>query len=88
MCRSLETFTVNATSGAVLVSKGASLDRETRSIYYANIQAKDGGDMMNTALLEIYVLDENDNAPIVTGSYFISVEEGQNVSMEVKVGAG
>uniref|UniRef100_A0A8B9VCP1 Cadherin-related family member 2 n=1 Tax=Anas zonorhyncha TaxID=75864 RepID=A0A8B9VCP1_9AVES len=80
----LATFTVNATSGAVLVSPGASLDRETRSIYYANIQAKDGGDMMNTALLEIYVLDENDNAPIVTGSYFISVEEGQNVSMEVK----
>ncbi|XP_068554359.1 cadherin-related family member 2 [Anas acuta] len=80
----LATFTVNATSGAVLVSPGALLDRETRSIYYANIQAKDGGDMMNTALLEIYVLDENDNAPIVTGSYFISVEEGQNVSMEVK----
>lgn len=88
MCHSLATFTVNATSGAVLVSPGASLDRETRSIYYANIQAKDGGDMMNTALLEIYVLDENDNTPIVTGSYFISVEEGQNVSMEVKVGAG
>uniref|UniRef100_A0A8B9CGN0 Cadherin related family member 2 n=1 Tax=Anser brachyrhynchus TaxID=132585 RepID=A0A8B9CGN0_9AVES len=79
-----ETFTVNATSGAVLVATGASLDRETRSIYYANIQAKDGGGMVSTALLEISVLDENDNAPIVTGSYFISVEEGQNVSTQIK----
>ncbi|XP_050569639.1 cadherin-related family member 2 [Cygnus atratus] len=79
-----ETFTVNATSGAVLVTKGALLDRETRSIYYANIQAKDGGGMVSTALLEISVLDENDNAPIITGSYYISVEEGQNVSTQVK----
>ncbi|XP_035168266.1 cadherin-related family member 2 isoform X1 [Oxyura jamaicensis] len=79
-----ETFTVNAKSGAVLVAKGALLDRETRSIYYANIQAEDGDNMVSTALLEISVLDENDNAPIVTGSYFISVEEGQNVSTEIK----
>ncbi|NXL86167.1 CDHR2 protein, partial [Alectura lathami] len=79
-----ETFMVNATSGAVLVRNGSLLDRETRSIYYANLQAKDGGNMVGTTLLEITVLDQNDNAPIVTGSYFISVEEGQNVSTQIR----
>ncbi|NXG53765.1 CDHR2 protein, partial [Psilopogon haemacephalus] len=77
-------FTVNATTGAVLVQNGNLLDRETRSIFYANLQAKDGGNLVGTTVLEITVLDENDNAPIVIGSYFISVEEGQNVSTQIQ----
>lgn len=77
---------VNATSGAVLVRNGSLLDREMRPVYYANLQAKDGGNMMGTTLLEITVLDKNDNEPIIIGSYFISVEEGQNVSTQIKVG--
>ncbi|XP_068265501.1 cadherin-related family member 2 [Nyctibius grandis] len=77
-------FTVNATTGAVLVQNGSLLDRETRSIYYANLQAKDGGNLVGTTVLEITVLDENDMAPIITGSYFISVEEGQNVSTQIQ----
>ncbi|NXL65999.1 CDHR2 protein, partial [Chordeiles acutipennis] len=77
-------FMVNATTGAVLVQNGSLLDRETRSIYYANLQAKDGGDLVGTTVLEITVLDENDMAPIVTGSYFISVEEGQNVTTQIQ----
>lgn len=44
---------VNATSGAVLVRNGSLLDREMRPVYYANLQAKDGGNMMGTTLLEI-----------------------------------
>ncbi|NXR16069.1 CDHR2 protein, partial [Semnornis frantzii] len=79
-----EVFTVNATTGAVLVQNGNLLDRETQSIYYANLQAKDGGNLMGTTVLQITVLDDNDNEPIVTGSYFISVEEGQNVSMQIQ----
>ncbi|NXH14373.1 CDHR2 protein, partial [Bucco capensis] len=78
------TFMVNATTGAVLVRNGSLLDRETRSIYYANLQAKDGGNLVGTTVLEITVLDDNDNAPIITGSYFISVEEGQNVSTQIQ----
>lgn len=76
---------VNATTGAVLVQNGSLLDRETRSIYYANLQAKDGGNLVGTTVLEITVLDDNDMTPIVTGSYFISVEEGQNVSTQIQV---
>ncbi|NXL37693.1 CDHR2 protein, partial [Glaucidium brasilianum] len=77
-------FAVNATTGAVLVQNGSLLDRETRSIYYANLQAKDGGNLVGTTVLEITVLDDNDMAPIITGSYFISVEEGQNISTQIQ----
>ncbi|NWU63716.1 CDHR2 protein, partial [Pterocles burchelli] len=77
-------FTVNATTGAVLVLNGSLLDRETRSIYYANLQARDGGNLVGTTVLEITVLDDNDMAPIITGSYFISVEEGQNVTIQIQ----
>ncbi|CAN8190018.1 unnamed protein product [Coccothraustes coccothraustes] len=77
-------FMVNATTGALLVHNGSLLDRETRSIYYANLQAKDGGGLVGTTVLEITVLDANDMAPVVIGSYFISVEEGQNVSTQIQ----
>ncbi|XP_039934218.1 cadherin-related family member 2 [Hirundo rustica] len=79
-----EIFMVNATTGALLVHNGSLLDRETRSIYYANLQAKDGGNLVGTTVLEITVLDANDMAPVVIGSYFISVEEGQNVSTRIQ----
>ncbi|XP_009694470.1 PREDICTED: cadherin-related family member 2 [Cariama cristata] len=79
-----KTFTVNTTTGAVLVQNGSLLDRETRSIYYANLQAKDSGNLAGTTVLEITVLDDNDMAPIITGSYFISVEEGQNVRTQIQ----
>ncbi|NXA67388.1 CDHR2 protein, partial [Mohoua ochrocephala] len=79
-----EIFAVNATTGALLVHNGSLLDRETRSIYYANLQAKDGGNLVGTTVLEITVLDANDMAPVIIGSYFISVEEGQNVSTQIQ----
>ncbi|NWI97260.1 CDHR2 protein, partial [Pitta sordida] len=77
-------FMVNATTGALLVQNGNLLDRETRSVYYANLQAKDGGNLVGTTVLEITLLDYNDNAPIVIGSYFISVEERKNVSTQIQ----
>ncbi|NWY47955.1 CDHR2 protein, partial [Sylvia atricapilla] len=79
-----DTFMVNATTGALLVYNGNLLDRETRSIYYANLQAKDGGNQVGTTVLEITVLDANDMEPIIIGTYFISVEEGQNVSTQIQ----
>ncbi|NXX98090.1 CDHR2 protein, partial [Centropus bengalensis] len=77
-------FRVNASTGEVLVQNGSLLDRETRSIYYANLQAKDGGNLVGTTVLEITVLDVNDMAPVIIGSYFISVEEGQNISTQIQ----
>ncbi|NXG72413.1 CDHR2 protein, partial [Baryphthengus martii] len=77
-------FTVNDTTGAVLVQNGSLLDRETRSIYYATLQAKDGENLVGTTVLEITVLDDNDMAPMIIGSYFISVEEGQDVRTQIQ----
>ncbi|NXY26887.1 CDHR2 protein, partial [Atrichornis clamosus] len=77
-------FTVNATTGALLVQDGNLLDWETRSIYYANLQAKDGGNLVGTTVLEITLLDANDMKPVIIGSYFISVEERQNVSTQIQ----
>ncbi|NWV74712.1 CDHR2 protein, partial [Dasyornis broadbenti] len=77
-------FMVNATTGALLVYNGGMLDRESRSIYYANLQAKDGGNLVGTTVLEITVLDANDEVPVIIGSYFISVDEGQNVSTQIQ----
>ncbi|NXN11206.1 CDHR2 protein, partial [Indicator maculatus] len=79
-----EVFMVNATTGAVLVQNENLLNRETHSIYYANLQARDGGNLVGTTVLEITVLDANDNRPYVIGSYFISVEEGQNISTQIQ----
>ncbi|NXJ74252.1 CDHR2 protein, partial [Trogon melanurus] len=77
-------FMVNATTGAVLVRNGSLLDRETHSVYYINLQAKDGGNLVGTTVLEITVLDANDMMPVVIGSYFISVQEGQNISTQIQ----
>ncbi|NXG25463.1 CDHR2 protein, partial [Grallaria varia] len=77
-------FMVNATTGALLVKDENLLDRETRSVYYATLQARDGGNQVGTTGLEITLLDYNDKAPIIIGSYFISVQEGQNVSTQIQ----
>ncbi|NWQ60611.1 CDHR2 protein, partial [Neopipo cinnamomea] len=80
----LEIFTVDTMTGTLLVKDGNLLDRETRSVYYATLQARDGGGQVGTTVLEITLLDSNDMAPVIIGSYFISVEEGQNVSTQIQ----
>ncbi|XP_064527919.1 cadherin-related family member 2 isoform X2 [Pseudopipra pipra] len=80
----LKIFTVDNMTGTLLVKDGKLLDRETRSVYYATLQARDGGGQVGTTLLEITLLDINDNAPVIIGSYFISVEEGQNISTQIQ----
>uniref|UniRef100_A0A8C8VJK7 Cadherin-related family member 2 n=1 Tax=Pelusios castaneus TaxID=367368 RepID=A0A8C8VJK7_9SAUR len=80
----LDIFTVNATSGEVLVRNGSWLDRETRSVYYATLQAVDGMNMTGSTLLEITLEDANDNAPLVSGSYNVFIREGQNVSIQIQ----
>ncbi|XP_050167890.1 cadherin-related family member 2 [Myiozetetes cayanensis] len=80
----LTVFTVDTMTGALLVKDGNLLDRETRSAYYATLQARDGGGQVGTTVLEITLLDANDMAPVIIGSYFISVEEGQNISTQIQ----
>ncbi|CAM5132023.1 unnamed protein product [Eretmochelys imbricata] len=81
----LDIFAVNASSGEVLVHNGSFLDRETLSVYYATLQALDGGGMTGSTYLEITLQDANDNAPVVSGSYNIFVNEGQeNISVQIQ----
>ncbi|XP_042309413.1 cadherin-related family member 2 isoform X2 [Sceloporus undulatus] len=81
----LSTFTVNAASGTILVANGSKLDWGLRPVYYATLQATDGGDLSGSTQLEISVIDINNNAPIVTGSYNVFVNEGQdNITVEIQ----
>ncbi|NWS13691.1 CDHR2 protein, partial [Pachyramphus minor] len=80
----LKIFMVDTMTGALLVKDGNLLDRETRSVYYATLQARDGGGQVGTTVLEITLLDANDMVPVIIGSYFISVEEGQNISTQIQ----
>ncbi|XP_069507571.1 cadherin-related family member 2 [Ambystoma mexicanum] len=71
----LDTFQVNGHTGNVTVRNGTLLDRETRGVYYATLQALDGMNLTGTTLLEITVEDVNDNAPVITGSYNAFMDE-------------
>ncbi|KAJ6667795.1 hypothetical protein lerEdw1_016116 [Lerista edwardsae] len=72
-------FTVNATTGEILVVNGSELDWGVRPIYYATLQAKDGGGLTGSTQLEITVVDINNNAPVVIGSYNVFVTEGKDI---------
>nr|XP_034961706.1 cadherin-related family member 2 isoform X3 [Zootoca vivipara] len=78
------TFTVNATSGAVLVADGSNLDWGKRSVYYATLQAVDGGGLSGSTQLEITVVDINNNPPVVVGSYNVFVTEGQDTRVQIQ----
>ncbi|XP_030428271.1 cadherin-related family member 2 [Gopherus evgoodei] len=81
----LDIFAVNASSGEVLVRNGSLLDRETRSVYYVTLQAVDGGNMTGSTYLEITLQDVNDNAPVISSSYNIFVnEEQENISVQIQ----
>lgn len=73
-------------SGEVLVRNGSLLDREMRAVYYATLQATDGAHLTGSTLLEIALEDDNDNAPVVTGTYKVFVVEDQeDVSVQIQV---
>lgn len=70
---------VNTTTGEILVVNGSQLDWGVRPIYYATLQAKDGGGLTGSTQLEITVVDINNNAPVVIGSYNAFVTEGKDI---------
>uniref|UniRef100_A0A4X2JRV5 Cadherin-related family member 2 n=1 Tax=Vombatus ursinus TaxID=29139 RepID=A0A4X2JRV5_VOMUR len=82
---SADIFQVNSSSGEITVKNGTLLDRELQSVYYLTLLATDGGDLTGSTLLQIIVLDINDKAPVVTGSYNIFVKEMMdNVSVTIQ----
>lgn len=81
-------FEVDPASGNLTVRNSELLDREKQAVYYLTLQATDGGNLSSSTMLHIYLLDINDNAPVVSGSYniFVQEEEG-NVSVTIQVRA-
>ncbi|XP_062943752.1 cadherin-related family member 2 [Cynocephalus volans] len=78
-------FEVDPVSGTVTVKNGELLDRETQAEYSLMLQATDGGGLSTTTTLQIHLLDVNDNAPVVSGSYNMFVEEEKdNVSVTIQ----
>uniref|UniRef100_A0A2K5EYB5 Cadherin-related family member 2 n=1 Tax=Aotus nancymaae TaxID=37293 RepID=A0A2K5EYB5_AOTNA len=71
-------FQVDPVSGTVTVRNGKLLDRESQAVYYLTLQAMDGGNLSSSTTLQIHLLDINDNAPVVSGSYNIFVQEEED----------
>lgn len=79
-------FEVDPDSGTVTVRDSELLDREKQGVYNVTLQATDGGGLSSSTTLQIYLLDINDNTPVVIGSYIIFVqEETGNVSVTIQV---
>lgn len=83
-----DVFEVDPDSGTVTVSDSNLLDREKQAVYYLTLQATDGGNLSGSTTLHIFLLDINDNSPVVSGSYNIFVQEEGNVSVTIQVRAG
>lgn len=70
-------FDVEPSSGVIYVKKESLLDRETRSLYTATLQARDTDGKPGATVLEITVTDCNDEPPVFNrDSYVFFVKEG------------
>ncbi|ETE66163.1 Cadherin-related family member 2 [Ophiophagus hannah] len=78
--KSIQTdFTVNSMNGTIFVANGSKINWGMRPIYYATLQAMDGGGLIGSTQLEITVIDINNNPPVVIGSYNFMVIEGNSM---------
>ncbi|XP_026214145.2 cadherin-related family member 2 [Anabas testudineus] len=70
-------FDVEPHSGAIFVKNNLLLDRETRALYSATLQARDTDGKPGTTVLEITLTDCNDKKPVFNrDSYVFFVKEG------------
>ena len=73
-----ELFSIDASSGVVrTIAAPRRYDREEQSLYSIGVIASDGGNRQDYCQLIINLIDENDNAPVLTlRSYNTSLSEG------------
>ncbi|XP_023144481.1 cadherin-related family member 2 [Amphiprion ocellaris] len=82
-------FDVNQTTGEVYVVDATRLDRETRSLYSATLEARDSDNKPGSTVLEITVTDINDQDPVINReSYLEFVEEGGNLQVTIQATDG
>ncbi|XP_068596706.1 cadherin-related family member 2 [Brachionichthys hirsutus] len=78
-------FDVEQNSGSVYVKSQILLDRESRSLYTATLQAIDTEGKVGTAMLEITLTDINDQPPVFNReSYPVSVDEGADLEVKIE----
>ncbi|MGH0129996.1 UNVERIFIED_CONTAM: hypothetical protein FKN15_040507 [Acipenser sinensis] len=84
----LEFFAVGEKTGIITVKTSGNLDRETRSVYFATLQATDTANNIGTTVLEINLLDINDQTPkMVRDSYMVFVKEGPDGKLDLTIEA-
>ncbi len=59
-------FNFRSNSHELIVLDGSMLDRETISQYNFTVIARDATSLTSNATVTINLLDENDNAPVIT----------------------
>ncbi|XP_072368292.1 cadherin-related family member 2 isoform X2 [Scyliorhinus torazame] len=81
-------FKVNSTTGVITVENNITLDREKRPIYYATLQATDGGNRIGTTALEIVLEDINDFHPVMArDSYTAFITENKDNELNIRIEA-
>lgn len=85
MCFRLNVFDVDPVSGTVFVKNGAVLDRESRSLYTATLQARDTDNKPGSTVLEITLTDINDQPPVINREYLENVKEGKMYEYRIEV---
>ncbi|XP_078087168.1 cadherin-related family member 2 [Mustelus asterias] len=81
-------FNVNSTTGIITVQNSTTLDREKRPVYYATLQATDGGNRIGTTALEIILEDINDFPPVLTrDSYTAFIMENNGNELNIRIEA-
>ena len=66
-------FTLDPDSGDIGVSEGTKLDYDVIRYYNFTVRARDGDNQTDYVTVNIHVLDSNDNRPIITGPFGVSV---------------
>uniref|UniRef100_UPI00398E5349 cadherin-related family member 2 n=1 Tax=Pristiophorus japonicus TaxID=55135 RepID=UPI00398E5349 len=80
-------FKVNCTTGVITTVNSTTLDREKQSVYYATLQATDGGNRIGTASLKIVLEDINDFKPVMARDYTAFIMEGKKSELDIRIQA-
>ena len=81
----LKHFQINNETGALLVGPGADLDVDDIMQYNLTVMIVDGGGLNDTAEVTIFILDANDNTPVITYpvNYSITIREDAPVGLVI-----
>ena len=71
-------FTIDASSGAISLAAGASLDFEVATSYSVGVSVYDGYTRSTTETVTINVTNLNDNAPVITAGQSYRIDGGRN----------